>query len=161
MPARLHGSESEIGDATPGTCLFSAALPTHWERSDPAANNMMLQLLRATVWLSVILPSQAAGLASTGRTATLNGIHYYVSPESVGRLDGAKFRHDIGDGLLPLTVTSTNKSSFGLDELTTLTERYENDDVWQEAFLEGKHIVEQYGRSITDGDSAAHPKHKC
>ena len=79
-------------------------------------------------------------LVSTGTTVRLNGVPYYVPPDAVGRLPSNITRIPGDFGLLPITVVSTNSSSFGNGDFQTLRTSFsETDDVFQDGFLQGSH----------------------
>ena len=90
-------------------------------------------------WLLRLTAVDGYSLIPTGITVELDGIPYYVPPDTVGRLSTAV--HDAPSGnfsLLPITVTSTNQASFGRSDLESLRTNFtRSDDVFQNAFLQG------------------------
>jgi len=80
-----------------------------------------------------ILGAQAAA-SSTGFTVSLTDVDYFLPPKPVASIAGCDalkslFKDDI---FAPLTVLSGNSS---------ISSFAEDDDVWQESFLEGTKIL--------------------
>ena len=74
-----------------------------------------------------------AAVSSTGFTVSLTDIDYFLPPKPVARVDGCKALQSLfeDDIFAPFTVLSgsSSVSSFA-----------EDDDVWQESFLEGMNL---------------------
>jgi hypothetical protein len=96
------------------------------------------------VRLSCLLPVVAAGFAlgsrvDNGTVTTLNGIAYYMSGSPVAHLPLSIHAADAADDreFLPLTILESSASPFTPSDLASTVESYiEDDDVFQEAFLE-------------------------
>ena len=76
-------------------------------------------------------------IVSTGRTLVLNGIHYYVTPMTVGKVSG--WSHDSSfQDLSPITAINLDSSTFGANELEQFKQDFTNvDDVFNTDFLQG------------------------
>ncbi|KAF2162074.1 hypothetical protein M409DRAFT_69306 [Zasmidium cellare ATCC 36951] len=76
-------------------------------------------------------------IVSTGRTLTLNGIHYYVPSTATGKVAGCRYNSSLDD-LAPITVVNHGRPSFGTNDLEQLQTNFTSiDDVFQTDFLRG------------------------
>lgn len=79
----------------------------------------------------------AAALKATGSTVELNGIDYFVPPDSVGSFSAHSRVPTSPHALAPLTVITT-ASVLDQASLNSIAADYTaRDDVWQQGFLEG------------------------
>ncbi|GME52951.1 Amidase [Neofusicoccum parvum] len=103
-----------------------------------------MALGRYTTFLAAFASSSNALLSSTGFTASLNDVPYYISPDSVasipitkGFLGGAKS----GGLFTPITIVSTDDIGFSGDIFASLVSNWtEADDVFQNGFLQGAYV---------------------
>lgn len=91
------------------------------------------------VILSLVASAQAA-VSTTGFTVSLTDIDYFLPPKPVARIAGceqikAAFEDEL---FVPFTVVKGDSDS-ALDLASIKSKYAEQDDVWQEGFLEGMH----------------------
>lgn len=82
-----------------------------------------------------------AAVSSTGFTVSLTGIDYFLPPKPVASITGGhKLKASFKDGLfVPFTVVKGD--GYGAVDIATVTAKYaEQDDVWQEGFLDGAYF---------------------
>jgi hypothetical protein len=97
--------------------------------------------LASLVTLSWLLVGGKAQLISTGFSVTFNDVYYYISPYAVGNvsveptvLSTASAVH----GFYPVTVI---QEDIGVNGISSVVKNFtSSDDVFQEAFLQGKFI---------------------
>ena len=104
----------------------------------------MLSNLFIRVPLVLFALANGANAASrkSGSTIEVDNIYYYVPPVSVSQLalgpEQLKSAAVSGEDLIPLTVMTTNFTSFDQSALKTLIESYAAvDDVFSPGFLQG------------------------
>jgi len=99
--------------------------------------------------------SDAASVLSTGSTVALNDVYYYIPPDPVASIARHKGFAGPRSGFAPLTVVTTNASSYTASEISaTLTKYSEEDDVFQEAFAETVYV--QYSGKSSHGPRFGH-----
>ena len=100
------------------------------------------RLLALSVLATLTSICRAIAFSSTGSTVELNGIPYYVPPNSVAKLQidqNLSNAASLNAGLLPLTVVKTNGTTYQNNDLQRTVESYlASDDVFQTGFLTGK-----------------------
>lgn len=80
----------------------------------------------------------------TGQTVELDGVSYYLPGSSVTTLKSSsskklKTAAEHAGGLIPLTVVTTNSSSYSSKDFSaTVADFLATDDVYSEGFLEGE-----------------------
>ncbi|RPD57766.1 amidase signature enzyme [Lentinus tigrinus ALCF2SS1-7] len=107
-------------------------------------------LLRAVAFLALVFQTVWVGaevaIQGTGRTLTLGGVSYFVSPSPVSAL------HDVAalsvaaksasSGLVPISVIPTSKFVFDSSALQdTINDWSIRDDVWTKEFLTGIYVT--------------------
>jgi hypothetical protein len=85
-----------------------------------------------TIASIALTPGLQAAVSSTGFTVSLGDVDYFLPPKSVASITGCEeIKASFKDApFVPITVVKGNGS---LDVAS-----YSKDDVWQEAFLEGR-----------------------
>lgn len=93
----------------------------------------------SVVFLS-LATSVAPAVLSTGFTVSLSDIDYFLPPKPVASITGCdEIKVLFADGpFVPFTVIQGDGHGT-LDLPSTVASYAENDDVWQEGFLEGVH----------------------
>ncbi|KAJ2899837.1 glutamyl-tRNA amidotransferase [Zalerion maritima] len=114
----------------------------------------MVGLFRA-LSLTACLGAARSQLVSTGASVSLDGIYYYISPYSEGKISGG-FLSGLDSipsafGFKPITIVA---ESVGVDALTSLfTNWTAADDVFQPAFMQGLFLTsldqDDYGKVDT------------
>lgn len=81
----------------------------------------------------------AVTLRSTGQTVVLNDIPYYVPGTPFATIPFLKSLQSTASagGLVPVTVVRLSASNASLSGLERAIDDFEEDDVWNEGFLEG------------------------
>ena len=81
----------------------------------------------------------AVTLRSTGQTLVLNDIPYYVPGTPFATIPFLKSLQSTASagGLVPVTVVRLSASNASLSGLERAIDDFEEDDVWNEGFLEG------------------------
>lgn len=82
--------------------------------------------------------SVQAAASSTGFTVSLTDVDYFLPPKPVARITGFdEIKEAFTDGpFVPFTVIKAD--GYGTLDLASITASYaEQDDVWQEGFLDG------------------------
>ena len=81
----------------------------------------------------------AVTLRSTGQTLVLNDIPYYVPGAPFATIPFLKSLQSTASagGLVPATVVQLSASNASLSGLERAIDEFEEDDVWNEGFLEG------------------------
>lgn len=93
--------------------------------------------ISSVAFMSLVVSIRAA-VSSTGFTVSLTDIDYFLPPKPVASIAGC---HEIeaafADGLfVPFTVVKG--AGYGTLDVASITAKYaEEDDVWQEGFLDG------------------------
>lgn len=84
----------------------------------------------------------AISLRSTGQTLVLNDIPYYVPGTPFATTPFLKSLQGTASagGLIPVTVVRLSASSASFSGLERVIDDFEEDDVWNEGFLEGTSI---------------------
>ena len=84
-------------------------------------------------------PTWAVSLRSTGQTLVLNDIPYYVPGTPFATIPFPKSLQGTASagGLVPVTVVRLSASNANLSGLERAIDDFEEDDVWNEGFLEG------------------------
>lgn len=86
----------------------------------------------------------AVELTSTGSTATLDGVPYYIPSTPYAKIPNFSSQILAGKGsgfggIVPVTVVKASSATFTLAQLDqTITTYGIEDDVWQESFLSGR-----------------------
>lgn len=91
--------------------------------------------------LSFLFSPVHSTLQSTGATEILDGLAYYVPATPVTALQGPwlPLINGATARFLPMTVATTEKTTYGAADLSATTAAYsQQDDVWQDGFLQGK-----------------------
>lgn len=90
----------------------------------------------------VFLPTFASVLSTTGQTVVLDGVSYYVPSEIVATLDASSLPRKVQDaGLTPLTVVTTDSSSYNAETFEATIENFTStDDVFSAGFLESVYV---------------------
>ena len=91
--------------------------------------------------LSIFFTPAYPALLSTGATEILNGVAYYVPAAPVTTLQGPwlPLFNDATARFLPMTVATTDKTTYSAADLSATTATYsQQDDVWQDGFLQSK-----------------------
>lgn len=102
---------------------------------------MVISWSSSVAVLNLVTSVQAA-VSSTGFTVSLTDINYFLPPKPVASIAGCdEIKAAFVDGpFVPFTVVK--RDGYGTLDLASVTTRYaEQDDVWQEAFLDGMHQV--------------------
>ena len=82
-------------------------------------------------------------LTSTGSTAALDGIPYYIPSTPYAKIPNFQSQVLAGKGsgyagIVPVTVVKATSAVFTLAQLDQAVAAYGEDDVWQESFLSGR-----------------------
>ena len=86
----------------------------------------------------------AVELTSTGSTAALDGVPYYIPSTPYAKIPNFQPQILAGKesgfgGMVPITVVKATSSTFALAQLDeTIVTYSQEDDVWQAGFLSGK-----------------------
>ena len=86
----------------------------------------------------------AVELTSTGSTAALDGVPYYISSTPYAKIPNFQSQilagKESGYGsIVPVTVVEATSATFTLAQLDQTVATYgKEDDVWQESFLSGR-----------------------
>lgn len=86
----------------------------------------------------------AVELTSTGSTAALDGVPYYIPSTPYTKIPNFQSTILAGKGsgyggIVPVTVVGANSATFTLAQLDQTVATYGiEDDVWQESFLSGR-----------------------
>lgn len=86
----------------------------------------------------------AVELTSTGSTAALDGVPYYIPSTPYANIPNFQSQILAGKGsgyggIVPVTVVKATSATFTLARLDQTIATYgEEDDVWQESFLSGR-----------------------
>lgn len=89
-------------------------------------------------------------LASTGSTAALDGVPYYIPSTPYATIPNFQSQILAGKesgfgGIIPVTVVKATSATFTLAQLDQAVETYgKEDDVWQESFLSSKRSSSLY-----------------
>lgn len=87
-----------------------------------------------------LVASVQAAVSSTGFTVSLTDVDYFLPPKPVASIAGCdEIKAAFADGpFVPFTVVKG--AGYGTLDLASVTAKYaEEDDVWQEGFLDGMH----------------------
>lgn len=94
-----------------------------------------------------LLKLGAGALTSTGQTLLLNDVAYYVPVSPIATVPMLGFVKALASaaGLVPVTVVGASTFNDSLNDIASIIEGFGVDDVWSEAFLEGKPFGKQPG----------------
>lgn len=99
------------------------------------------------IWYLLCACAWGIELTSTGSTAALNGIPYYIPGTPYAMIPDFQSHILAGKGggyggIVPVTVVEPTSALFTLAQLDQAVETYgKEDDVWQEGFLSGKRLT--------------------
>ena len=125
--------------------LSSSSLSSSHSPLDPSRAKMLSFISPALfIFLSVFFQhlAWAISLRSTGQTLILNDIPYYVPGTPFATIPFLKSLQGTASagGLVPVTVVRLSASNASFSGLERVIGDFEEDDVWNEGFLEGTSI---------------------
>jgi hypothetical protein len=104
----------------------------------------MNALRTSSITLLGLVASVQAAVSSTGFTISLTDIDYFLPPKPVASIAGCdELKASFADGpFIPFTVVKA--VGYGTLDVASITAKYaEEDDVWQEGFLDGTYGCQQ------------------
>jgi hypothetical protein len=104
----------------------------------------MNTLRASSITLLGLVASVQAAVQSTGFTVSLTDIDYFLPPKPVASIAGCdELKASFAEGpFVPFTVVKA--AGYGTLDVASLTAKYaEEDDVWQEGFLDGTYECQQ------------------
>lgn len=96
-----------------------------------------MRLLRSLCVVSFIIANVQAAVSSTGFTVSLTDIDYFLPPKPVAKISSCNELQWMFEDELFVPFTVVNAKGYGAD-IASLTAGYDEDDVWQRGFTEGK-----------------------
>jgi hypothetical protein len=100
----------------------------------------MVSLRTSSITVLGLVASVQAAVSSTGFTVSLTDIDYFLPSKPVATIAGCdQIKAAFSDGpFVPFTVVKA--AAYGTLDIASVTAKYaEEDDVWQEGFLDGTH----------------------